>query len=237
MPPENAASKPSAAKPSTVDPRQAILDVAERLAQTRGFNGFSYADIAARLSRTKASLHHHFRSKAALGEALIERYRAAFSGALAAIEARTPDPRARLERYARLYEEVLLDERMCLCGMLAAEYATLPPPMQRALRRFFDDSERWLTAVIEEGRRAGALAGAGSARDAARMYVGSLEGAMLVARSYGEPARFRDACTRILAAVAGDTARAPARRVSAKAPARSRAAPRSARRSRASTAR
>ena len=37
-----------------------ILDVAERLVQVRGFNGFSYADVAAELGVTKASLHYHF---------------------------------------------------------------------------------------------------------------------------------------------------------------------------------
>ena len=52
----------------------AILDVAERLVQTRGFNGFSYADVASELAVTKASLHYHFPSKAELGEALIDRY-------------------------------------------------------------------------------------------------------------------------------------------------------------------
>ena len=36
-----------------------ILDVAERLVQVRGFNGFSYADIAAELHITKAALHYH----------------------------------------------------------------------------------------------------------------------------------------------------------------------------------
>ena len=51
-----------------------ILDVAERLAQVRGFNGFSYADIAAEVGITKAALHYHFASKADLGEALISRY-------------------------------------------------------------------------------------------------------------------------------------------------------------------
>ena len=52
-----------------------ILDVAERLVQTRGFNAFSYADIAAALNITKASLHYHFPTKAILGERLVERYR------------------------------------------------------------------------------------------------------------------------------------------------------------------
>ena len=41
-----------------------ILDVAEGLVQTRGFNSFSYADIAKQLGITTASLHYHFGSKA-----------------------------------------------------------------------------------------------------------------------------------------------------------------------------
>ena len=52
-----------------------ILDVSERLVQQRGFNGFSYADVAAELGVTKASLHYHFPGKAELGEALIDALR------------------------------------------------------------------------------------------------------------------------------------------------------------------
>jgi len=51
----------------TSEAAKAILDVAEQLAQTKGYNGFSYADIAAQLGLTKASLHYHFPSKAELG--------------------------------------------------------------------------------------------------------------------------------------------------------------------------
>ena len=55
-----------------------ILDVAERLVQVRGFNGFSYADVAGELNITKASLHYHFAGKAELGEALIAAVRGPF---------------------------------------------------------------------------------------------------------------------------------------------------------------
>src|SRR5208282_4598313 len=67
----------------------AILNVAERLAQTRGYNGFSYADIAEELGVTKASLHYHFPSKAELGRALITRYQAVFAAALETIDRQT----------------------------------------------------------------------------------------------------------------------------------------------------
>ena len=63
------------------DTAERILDVAERLVQTRGFNGFSYADIAGELGMTKAALHYHFAGKAELGEALVTRYAERFAAA------------------------------------------------------------------------------------------------------------------------------------------------------------
>ncbi|HEV8109267.1 MAG TPA: TetR/AcrR family transcriptional regulator [Burkholderiales bacterium] len=180
---------------------QRILDVAERLVQTRGFNGFSYADIAQALEVTKASLHYHFPSKAELGRRLMERYEAAFAEALRGIDASGGSARAKLERYARIYAGVLRDDRMCLCGMLASDYATLPKAMKEAVKHFFDENERWLAAVLEAGRSAGELEFEGPAQDAARVIVGSLEGAMMLARSYGEPARFDTAAERLLASL------------------------------------
>src|SRR5580658_5606698 len=150
-------NKPTARAAALTRAATAILDVAERLAQTRGYNGFSYADIAAHLGVTKASLHYHFRSKAELGRALIERYGRIFGEALDAIDRQTQAPRSKLQRYVELYNSVLSNERMCLCGMLAAEYATLPAPMQKGLKSFFDANERWLTAVLEDGLRARVL--------------------------------------------------------------------------------
>jgi TetR/AcrR family transcriptional regulator, transcriptional repressor for nem operon len=185
-----------------METRAQILDVAERLVQVRGFNGFSYADIAAELGISKASLHYHFASKAELGEALIDRYADRFGTALEAIDESGDEPQAKLEAYARIYADVLRDRRMCLCGMLAAEYETLPEPMRAAIVRFFDENERWLTGVLEHGSAAGALELEGPARDEAQTIVSGLEGALLVARPYGDVARFEAAATRLLKSLA-----------------------------------
>jgi TetR/AcrR family transcriptional repressor of nem operon len=188
---------PRTERPSS-DTAERILDVAQRLVQTRGFNGFSYADVASELGITTASLHYHYASKAQLGEALIDRYAARFSQALAAIEAR-PDPApAKLAAYADLYAGVLEAERLCLCGMLAADYDTLPNAMRSSVVEFFDDNEVWLSRVLEKGRDEGTLDYQGSAVEAARMIVCALEGAMLVARPYGDSARFQSAATRLV---------------------------------------
>ena len=181
------------------DTRTLILDVAERLVQSRGFNGFSYAAVAEELSITTPALHYHFAGKAELGEALISRYAARFAEALDALDANVIAAPAKLEAYMSLYLDVLRNQRMCLCGMLAAEYQTLPEAMTATVIRFFDANEQWLARVLEQGQGDGTLHFAGSARDAARMIVGALEGAMLVARPYADITRFQATASRLLA--------------------------------------
>ncbi len=181
-----------------------ILDVAERLVQDRGFNAFSYADIAAELQLTKPALHYHFANKSDLGLALIERYSSRFAAALLALDATEAPPPAKLTGYADLYLDVLREQRMCLCGMLAAEYRTLPDTMQAAVLAFFDANETWLQRVLTRGRAEGSIRFTGSARDAARMVIASLEGALLIARPYGDIKRFQTAARNLLASLAAD---------------------------------
>ena len=132
------------------------------------------------------------------GEALIERYADRFSERSRsstradgrAARSSTPTP--------RLYAGVLRENRSCLCGMLAAEYQTLPQPMRDAGARFFDDNESVARARARTGPRRRHRALRRSARDAARI-VGGLEGAMLVARPYGDVERFQAAAANLLA--------------------------------------
>jgi TetR/AcrR family transcriptional repressor of nem operon len=176
-----------------------ILDVAEHLLQVRGYNGFSYGDISAELGITRAALHYHFPGKAELGQALIERYATRFSGALAELDATAPDAAARLRGYVALYTDVLSADRMCLCGMLAAEHRTLPEPLQQAVCDFFSDNTAWLRKVLEQGCADGSLHCPGTAEATATMVLSALEGAMLISRLNGSVDRFTATADQLLA--------------------------------------
>jgi len=189
------------AQEGSTDTATEILDVAERLVQIRGFNAFSYADVAGELELTNAALHYHFPSKAELGEALITRYSIRFIGALAEIDESLSVPLGKLDAYAGLYAAVLQTQRMCLCGMLAADHETLSPGMQGAVADFFERNEEWLTKVLKQGREDGTLSFPGSPLEEARSIVSGLEGAMLIARSMGDIRRFKSAASHLLAAL------------------------------------
>lgn len=175
-----------------------ILDVAERLVQTRGFNAFSYADIAEALNVTKASLHYHFATKAELGECLIDRYRTSFLAALERIDETCSEAGAKLDAYVKIYIDVLENDRMCLCGMLSADYATLPTAMQEGVRRFFDANEAWLVHMLTCGRKKKQLAFVGPPIEMARLLVSALEGAMLLSRSRLDLSQLRSVAKRLL---------------------------------------
>jgi TetR/AcrR family transcriptional regulator, transcriptional repressor for nem operon len=179
-----------------------ILDAAERMLQVRGYNGFSYGDVAQELGITRAALHYHFKGKAELGEALVERYAIRFAAALAALDETAPDAAAKLHGYAGLYVDVVRRDRMCLCGMLAAEYATLPEPLRKSVSAFFDANTVWLRGVVEQGGTEGSLRPSDSPDDVAAMILGALEGAMLLTRLDGDAVRFSAAADRLLAGLA-----------------------------------
>ena len=193
-------------QPATTAER--TLDVAEQLVESRGFNGFSYADVAHELGITKASLHYHFPGKADLGEAVVARHAARFADELGTIDRDVADARAKLDAYVRVYSRVLPEGRMSLCGMLAAEYATLPESIGVVVARFFQDNEAWLTKVVAQGQADGSLWPRAAPTDASRMILSGLEGAMLIGRTHGGVPRFQSIARGLLDALT--TSRGPA---------------------------
>jgi TetR/AcrR family transcriptional repressor of nem operon len=165
-----------------------VLDVAQSLAQTRGFNGFSFRDLAAAIGVKSASIHYHFPSKADLGVALVRRYRSAFEDSLRDAEARSAA--ARLKTFVEIFRVSLEEDRLCLCGMLGAERDSLPPEVAAEVRDFFAFCEDWLTTQMKQGRQDGNLEFSGAPQVTALQLLALLEGGLVVARSLGDPARF-----------------------------------------------
>jgi TetR/AcrR family transcriptional repressor of nem operon len=182
-----------------VDTTEQILDAAQHLVQTRGYNAFSYADISAQVGIRKASIHYHFPSKSDLGKALVARYRETFRKKRAQIDRKTNDPRLKLDQYVQLYFDGLRDERLCLCGMLAADFNTLPQAVREEVKSFFADNEAWLAKVLTDGCQAGVIRCDGLAEVEAQLLLAGLQGAMLVARSCGDITQFQAIAQRLLA--------------------------------------
>jgi TetR/AcrR family transcriptional regulator, transcriptional repressor for nem operon len=178
--------------------REQILTSAQRLLQERGFNGFSYADVAQEVGIRKASLHHHFPTKTDLGIALVERYASSFGQMLEEIGC-TPQPAVKkLSRYVALYRESLEADRMCLCGILAAEALTLDSALLPRLKRFFERNIEWLTEVLASGKSNREIDFSGSAADQSRVFLAMLQGSLLISRATGSRDAFDLSATSLI---------------------------------------
>lgn len=164
-----------------LDTRERLLNEAEALIRTRGYAAFSYADLSERVGIRKASIHHHFPTKAELGAALIDGYLVKFENALQSILDDEKSASKRLHRYADFFVQSMRDGMLPLCGALSAEMSVLPELMQERVRYFFKLHLKWLEGVVRAGVAAEELRGDIDEKRAATLLLSTLEGASLVA--------------------------------------------------------
>ena len=174
----------------TRDTKREILDTAEAMLQERGFNAFSYQHIAEQLGVKNAAIHYHFRSKADLGVAVIERYRRRFARWAERLDVEESDPWRKLEAYFQIYLDFKMrGGKICPSGILQAEYHSIPEEMRASASALIVDLQQWLTRTLAEGREKGAFQFPGEPADQAMVIGATLQGALQIARAWG-PERF-----------------------------------------------
>jgi len=170
-----------------------IMDVAQKLVQTRGFHGFSFRDISDKVGIRTASIHYYFPTKGDLGGAMLARIQSGFDAALDQIDQECERSEEKLHRFASIFMETFgVGDRLCPFCMFATAQETVPEPVRLQVMAFWDRGEQWLTRVIGEGRRRGEWrADLGDSAIIARTFLSALEGTMVTSRAYQDPQRLR----------------------------------------------
>lgn len=176
------------------------MDLAEHTVRSRGFNGFSYADLAEAIGIRKASIHYHFPTKAKLAEALIERYQTSLQQGLAEIEVAHPSASARLKALIDLYRGALHHgQTVCLCVAFSICRESLSGTVIARVGAIRAMVLQWITEMFELGSRDGSVSAILDPADEAQATLATLEGAHLAARTEEDLAVF-DAATRLMRA-------------------------------------
>lgn len=169
-----------------------ILRCARALLVKGGYNSFSYADISDVVGIRKASIHHHFPSKAALVRTVVAQYREEAKAGIDALERKVSDPLEQLRAYLGYWEACIVDAShpFCVCALLASEVQVLPEEVALEVRAHFRHLSGWLTCVLERGMAGGRFRSTGTAEESAELLMAAVHGAMLSARAYGDPKAF-----------------------------------------------
>jgi TetR/AcrR family transcriptional regulator, transcriptional repressor for nem operon len=169
------------------DTREQIIELAMELLQQRGFNGFSYKDIAEQLGVKNAAVHYHFPNKSDLGVALAQTYQQRFRRYTAKFE--NASWLEKFEAYLAIPVTFVRQGRsVCPLGVLEAEFFTLPEAVQKAAKSLDQEMRGWLSKVLEQGRQAGEFHFNGSAGDKALLITAAGQGALQIARAAGTSA-------------------------------------------------
>lgn len=179
------------AQATTLETKTVLLQKAEILIRRRGYSGFSYADLSDTVGIRKASIHHHYSTKETLVVEVLKAYRARYAKGLSMIVTRHSTALDRVEAYGRLYLTGVEQSLGCLCAALAAELETLPESLRTGTTEFFQEHITWLEKVYTEGLANGEVRKTLKAREAARMILSALEGALLMERMVAGPQGFK----------------------------------------------
>ena len=176
-----------------VDTADRILKTAHTLIANIGYSAFSYADISETLKISKASIHHHFPTKAGLVVAVLHAYRERVVLATETLDQQFEDPIMRLQAYVQHWERCIhgKKEPFCVAALLAAELPGLPQEVRAEVHLHFESLCTWIQRTMEAGLRKRCLKLQYSPQSEAQMLMALVHGAMLSARVYGKTEVFR----------------------------------------------
>jgi TetR/AcrR family transcriptional repressor of nem operon len=165
--------------------RDEILDAAQQLLQTRGCNGFSMRDLGGEVGLRTASLHYHFPAKADLLAAVVSRYRDRLNERIAGIEAETELLRVRLERVAGLFHPPGQGGKICVLGVMAADFPTLSRGPAEEAKALTANLLGWLTRFLLQAEADGELPAGMEPETTAAAFLADIQGALLLERTAG----------------------------------------------------
>lgn len=175
--------------------RERIVRAAAELFREQGVRATSVDDVLARSECGKSQLYHYFTGKAAVVEAVLDLQLGRFLDGQRPLMAELGTWSGVRRWLDRLPEEFTAGGSVAACpiGALAAELAGTDEHARRALAAAFD---RWAGEVamgLAALRERGHLSPEADPLRLARTVIAALQGGLLLARTYGDPAPIGDA--------------------------------------------
>jgi TetR/AcrR family transcriptional repressor of nem operon len=174
--------------------REKILEAAEKLILARGYAGTSLDDILNAAATTKGAFFHHFKGKADLARAVVERYAAndlaMFENWSRQADEETEDPLERALRFLKLLEEYLDSLGKPFPGCVFASFTYEREQFGPQVHHYVAERmERWIQ--IFEAKFVGLLkarrpSSPATARALAEAVTTLIEGGFLMAKALGD---------------------------------------------------
>lgn len=131
--------------------REMILDTADQLIRSNGFNAFSYKDISKKIGIKTASIHYHFPMKSDLVIAIIKLHTDRFEEFTAALSGKSPW--IKLSCFLSVYAQIKSENKLCLVGSLATDLNTVDDAIKQELKAYAENILLWVTKILTKGKK------------------------------------------------------------------------------------
>jgi len=167
--------------------RTQILDLAEQLFLSKGFSGFSYADISKPLGIKNAAIHYHFPSKKDLIVSILRRESERFASWQESLDTRLDSMKVLALSIEEIYERRLIDSaQVCIIGNSAVSSELLPSEAHEEIKAIIYNIISWFTTVLESGVNDGEMKVVSPIKEEAIAIAASLAGAVQLSRLAGK---------------------------------------------------
>jgi TetR/AcrR family transcriptional regulator, transcriptional repressor for nem operon len=173
------------------DTRTSLLDAAEKAVRERGYDAFSYADLAETVGIRKASIHYHFPTKADLASATMLRYAERHFERLAEVAAGSATAAQALDSFVSAYRNALgAGNMICLCVAYCHSRGSLADVVQKEVESFQRLSLDWLEQRFGEAICDDSISAVRDPAAEAAACLAMVQGAQIIARAFADPTYF-----------------------------------------------
>lgn len=166
------------------DTRLDIVNIADELIRTKGYNAFSYADIANRLNIKNASIHYHFPTKSDLGVEVIKVTIEQFTKVTGSWQ--KLDTVTQFKKFVTMHDKTNKKHWLCLMGALSSSVDTLSEEMKKELKRMAVTILDYLTVLLAKGKEEGVFSFDVDPKTKAYLVQSSLLASLLLDNVIGE---------------------------------------------------
>ena len=177
-----------------------IVETAQLLFHLQGFSNTSMDDIIRKSEVKKGNLYFYFKSKDALGYAVLDRCTEDFTQRCLILNSKPGRALQKIYDMLDQMEQGLREKRCrggCLFGNFAIEMSDIHEGFRKRVEKVFDAWTLQLQEVLDFAKQEGEINRSVNTLALAQLLVAAMEGATMLAKTKKDPKAFRN-CARSL---------------------------------------
>lgn len=130
--------------------KEAIIQLGDELIRRKGYNAFSYSDIAKALNVKNAAIHYHFPTKPDLALGVVHWHTESFNRFVK--KCSDKNELLQVKMFLNFYTSIQLSGKVCIIGALATDWNSMEPHVKEKVTEFTDGVIEWISKTLGDGK-------------------------------------------------------------------------------------